>query len=424
MTGCTVAGNSAGASGGGLCAKDNGWIHLTGCTFEANKAEKGDGGAVYVAKSPSGWATVLVASGCTFKSNAAAHLGGGVYNGNGSLDLTDSKIDANRTLAQEGDGAGVFNSNGRLVASASTFSNNDATVRGGGLDNENGGTATLDGCTFMANQAVYGAGIDNGTKSTLTMVNSSELDNNSSRGGGRYRNDSSGGGLFTSGDTVLIASTIASNSVASYGGGIEESGGMTIATNCTIARNYSEEVGAGILVKAGTINLMNCTVAQNTKGQNYFRGTGIGLFVATGVTADVVNTAVVDNLFPSNATQFSFYIGNVQGTIRGQNNEIQSASQWNYRYTVVGSLSNNGGPTLTMALLPGSPAIGTGAPPSSSNPNVPTVDQRGEPRNSVTDIGAYQYSGNPKSGNDLVSTLRRRNSLFRDSSLGGVHRGR
>ena len=56
-------------------------------------------------------------------------------------------------------------------------------------------------------------------------------------------------------------------------------------------------------------------------------------------------------------------------------------------------LGNYGGPTQTMALLPGSPAIDAG-----NNALIPagiTTDQRGLPRivNTIVDIGAFESSG-------------------------------
>jgi hypothetical protein len=60
----------------------------------------------------------------------------------------------------------------------------------------------------------------------------------------------------------------------------------------------------------------------------------------------------------------------------------------------IGPLTDNGGPTLTMALLPGSPAIGAG-----SAADAPATDQRGvtRPQGLQVDIGAfeYQYPCNP-----------------------------
>jgi len=54
----------------------------------------------------------------------------------------------------------------------------------------------------------------------------------------------------------------------------------------------------------------------------------------------------------------------------------------------LGPLANNGGPTLTMALLPGSPAIDAG-----NTALAPATDQRGFPRPAglAADIGAFEY---------------------------------
>jgi len=52
---------------------------------------------------------------------------------------------------------------------------------------------------------------------------------------------------------------------------------------------------------------------------------------------------------------------------------------------MIGPLTNNGGPTLTHALLDGSPALGAGV----ASAGV-TVDQRGVARDNPPDIGAYE----------------------------------
>ena len=55
---------------------------------------------------------------------------------------------------------------------------------------------------------------------------------------------------------------------------------------------------------------------------------------------------------------------------------------------ILGPLADNGGPTLTMALLPGSPAIDAG-----DTSLAPATDQRGFPRPAglAADIGAFEY---------------------------------
>ena len=57
----------------------------------------------------------------------------------------------------------------------------------------------------------------------------------------------------------------------------------------------------------------------------------------------------------------------------------------------LGALANNGGPTQTMALQVGSPAI-NGVVYNAPN-GCPTTDQRGYARSSACDIGAYEYGG-------------------------------
>jgi hypothetical protein len=54
----------------------------------------------------------------------------------------------------------------------------------------------------------------------------------------------------------------------------------------------------------------------------------------------------------------------------------------------IGPLSDNGGPTPTVALLPGSPAIDAG-----NNALAPATDQRGYPRpfGAAADLGAFEY---------------------------------
>ena len=56
---------------------------------------------------------------------------------------------------------------------------------------------------------------------------------------------------------------------------------------------------------------------------------------------------------------------------------------------LLGPLADNGGPTLTHALQPGSPAINRG------DPAAPRQDQRGYSRLGVPDVGAFEFNGIP-----------------------------
>jgi hypothetical protein len=67
---------------------------------------------------------------------------------------------------------------------------------------------------------------------------------------------------------------------------------------------------------------------------------------------------------------------------------------------LLGPLQDNGGPSQTMALLEGSPAIGAGDPQG-----TPAVDQRGVARGSPPSIGAYEFSGGGDSGGPADAVL-------------------
>ena len=73
------------------------------------------------------------------------------------------------------------------------------------------------------------------------------------------------------------------------------------------------------------------------------------------------------------------------------------ATSFNQTNPKLGPLADNGGPTLTMALLPGSPAIDAG-----DTSLAPPTDQRGFPRpfGAAADIGAFEYSAR-----DIVPTV-------------------
>lgn len=62
---------------------------------------------------------------------------------------------------------------------------------------------------------------------------------------------------------------------------------------------------------------------------------------------------------------------------------------------LLGPLANNGGPTQTMALLSGSPAIGLGVSAICNATPLSGLDQRGDPRPAACDSGAFQTQPAP-----------------------------
>jgi hypothetical protein len=215
-------------------------------------------------------------------------------------------------------------------------------------------------------------------------------------GGGR------GGGIYNQGFLSLSNSTVTGN-LGAVGGGIGNDGQLTIF-NCTIAANVAY-AGGGI-ANFGVLRMGNSTVASNTVGGGPAADAG-GIFTfGAGSELDLLNT-IVFNPNSGAATHNDVYgtqVAQAQGDLFGSAVTIASGgdlggNQFNAN-PLLGPLQNNGGPTATMALVPGSPAIGAGAGASLiPGLSVPTTDQRGEPRagNSI-DVGAFQTEQAPPLG--------------------------
>ncbi len=110
----------------------------------------------------------------------------------------------------------------------------------------------------------------------------------------------------------------------------------------------------------------------------------LALIKTTG--ARLINTLLGENILG----------GNCSGTITDLGHNLSSDStcaftnvgSMNNTPSLLGPLTNNGGPTVTMALLPGSPAIDAG-----DSAAAPLTDQRGFPRPAglAADIGAFEF---------------------------------
>jgi hypothetical protein len=340
---------------------------------------------------------------------------GTVYN-EGALVVQDSRITDNHvnTYGTDGGGGGISNAAaGTLTVANSTIANNTVPgvgvspgyTRGGGVFNF-GGTATITGSTLTGNSASAGGGIySNGTIAITDSTISGNL-SQAGQGGGIYL-------LGTGTGLTLANSTVASNQAANggRGGGIflDQRTTATI-TNSTIAGNTTGPgaSGGGIYVASGsalsaggTLTLRNSTVANNQTA-----GAGGGLWVgATRTQVRLANTIVAGNTAvtggpdvwgPLLSTSAYNLIGDgsgASGVTNGTNgNQVgTAASPIDAR---LGPLQDNGGPTQTMALLPGSPALDAGDPGFAPPPGT---DQRGLPRvvGERIDIGAFAVQPGP-----------------------------
>ncbi len=363
MTGCTVSGNSAGSGGG---VQNSGTANLNDCTFTGNYA----GGV-------SNYGTANL-NNCVVSGNTASF--GGVDN-SGTANLTDCTLSGN-------DGSGVFNGGTANLTDCAISGNEDSGVSNGGTANltdctlsgndfggvSNGGTANLNDCTLSGNSANDGGGVFNGSNFDLIIVSSANLTMTGCTISGNSAGD--GGGVFNFATANLTDCTVSGNS-ATNGGGVYILTGKANLTDCTVSDNDSSGRGGGLAnyvlenyFPAGTVNLTDTIVAGNTDPSG-----------ASDIAGSDISGS--DNLIGT---------GGSGGLVNGVNGNIVLTSLTNLGLAPLG---NNGGPTQTMALLPGSAAIGAGVIADYPGTTTPiTTDQRGYPLDTPNpDIGAYQTQG-------------------------------
>jgi hypothetical protein len=363
------------ADGGGISVSSGGTLTLTNCTVSGNSARQGGG------ISNAGTLTVI---GSTISTNFdEGSVGGGIFNA-GTLTVSNSTFAGNETTDQ---GGGIFNA-GTLTVSDCTLTGNLGVEAGGGIFNDHSGTLTVSSSTLSANDTLVGGGIYNG--GTLTVSSSTLSANLATEGGGIFN-----GGTGTMSETLVAANT------AHFGGGIYNQGTLTV-TDSTLESNsatpnpaFPNPLGGGIR-NSGTLTVTSSTLSSNSASS------GGGIFNFSVGTLTLQNTIAAGNRsspdsgpdINGRAQSGSSYnlVGIADSTLSG----ISAGSQGNQIGTLdspidplLGPLQDNGGPTQTMALLPGSPARGAGDPT-----DAPEWDQRGPgfPRvvNGAMDIGAYQ----------------------------------
>jgi hypothetical protein len=276
----------------------------------------------------------------------------------------------------------------QVKLSGMTFRNGVGQEDGGGIYNCFGTLTVIDSIvtgnkiTHGHGSFGYGAGIYNCPSSTLTLINTT-IRNNSALKGGAICN----GGTLT-----IIDSTISGNVARQHeGGGIANYGILTI-TNSTFSGNIARRsllgslaggiLNGGLFQSTGTIAINNSTFSGNVARG----GKGGGIFNVKGSTVVIQNSIVANNTG-----------GNCHGAVTSDGYNLSSDSTCNFDSAgdlndtdpKLGQLRNNGGPTETLALLPGSSAIDSGNPSGCTDGkgHLLKTDQRGKPRPDKEDSG-------------------------------------
>jgi len=254
----------------------------------------------------------------------------------------------------------------------------------------NNGSLTLDhvvvtGNTMATNAGDFwqgGGGIYNGNGATFNLIDSS-VTNNQARW--------SGGGLYSffSTTTTIVRSTINGNVSNDVGGGFRSLGDVRI-TNSTFSGNTSTGWhGGAIFHTDGAMEIASSTIANNIGPDYAPSAIFIGSFNAAVPSLRLTNTILTGNHWYACEQHAA---GKVSLTSGGHNlvqdGSCSSASSDQILGDAkIGPLANNGGPTLTHALLPGSPAVDAG-----DDTACPGTDQRGtaRPQGAHCDIGSYE----------------------------------
>jgi parallel beta-helix repeat protein len=401
------------ATGFGIFNIPSGVVDIAGVTIR-NGRRVNFGGALQI-----GASAIVSLSGSLLTQNVDA------INSAGTLTVADCRVEAGggpdfgdavtnlgtlaflRSTVSPGGGlsAGIINGGQLTVVDSEAFGGlhgilnefmataivTDSVLHDNAFGIRNLGVATLEGCSLDGNTTIAGdSGAGVTSSGILNMVDSVVGDNTASDGGGirntgiaTLRNctiagnktsgiggTGAGGGIWNTGTLEMANCTISGNqALTGQGGGIWNSGsGSLVLRNCTVSENTASS-GGGVAVGAGSVELANTIVAANT--------------AADGVDCQGPSTSLGFNL-----------IGNATGCDLAASQGDLVGSAESPVDPMLGPLQGNGGPTLTHALLFGSPAIEAGSPatPGSGGSACESSDQRGvaRPQGARCDIGAYE----------------------------------
>ncbi len=344
--------------------------------------------------------------------------GGGIFN-SGTLHVSNTTIVGNHanTLPEGGipGGAGLANENGKVdltdsVLSGNVTSGNSGIPEAGGLystaTTAHGASVTLTRVLVDGNRAIdtatggipEAAGIS-ASATDLTIVDSTVRGNRAVGGaiadaGGIFALPQ---GSFTL-ERSLVANNVAESSVFADGGGLYMDGEATDLqkiVNTTIAANRATSPtgndGAGIFHSGGArLDVLSSTISGNVASGSGASDQGGNLWDSgSGGSVLSLRDSIVSGGAGASGFENCFGSG-----VQSAGHNIDSLDQCNFHAAgdkvktnpLLAALADNGGPTETLALNPGSPAIDAG------DAACAATDQRGvtRPQGPACDIGAFE----------------------------------
>jgi hypothetical protein len=306
------------------------------------------------------------------------------------------------TFASTLSGDTIVLSNGHIVISHSltiqgpganllTVSGGAATSKGG-IFYIGGGSysLTISGITLANGNATYGGALAvSGFQDNVTLDHVALMNNHANMGGG---------GFYTGRNTVIVThSTISGNSAGSFGGGFDSNYGTVSLIDSTVTGNSAGPPNGGSgggIYSRGALTVNNSTISGNTS----IIGSGFELNAYSGTVTNSIVSGNSNQQFqstgqgrtPTLTISYSLINGSY---FVGDGTTLSTSHLITGQDPKLGPLANNGGPTQTLALLPGSPAIDAG-----DNSTCETTDQRGVARpydgdkngSAICDMGAFE----------------------------------
>lgn len=306
-------------------------LEATDTSFDENVDDNCCGGAMYIDRSTADFTRVTMNDNLSFIEEIVdfngACCGGaaGIYNS--TVTFTDSEIRGNVTGVDCCGGAFEIGNTSDVTFLRTTIADNESSgCCGGAIEMYGGSTVRVIDSTFSDNRET--TGFDDG---------------NLNDGGGAIA-------MYDNGDLLEIV-------------------------NSTISGNSTEETGGGIMANRGTVSIVHSTITGNTAAVD---GSALALGDTTDdfdiATATIVNSIIDGTCTVSEVSTLTSGGGNVA---TDSSCELDDASDQTVADAMLGDLADNGGPTLTHALLPGSPALDAGTADTLEPVNA---DQRGVER--------------------------------------------
>ena len=351
---------------------------------------------------------LLTVTGSTFSGNRPdAIISGGNVNNLGEVNIIDSTFSGNRNAVR------VSFDTARIVNS--TFSNNVAAI------SNDRGTVTITRSTFTGNVGSVRGAIINAS-SRMTITDSTFSGNRANSGSTDVR----GGAIYSEGTASVLAianSTFVNNSAAGLngarGGAISVNSGTVTVNNSTFSGNHalayyvSDSGWGGAIYTQGTgsVNITHSTFLNNyalEEGSSSTKGdAGDAIRNADARVAVTLRNTLVARYIPEQETRNGWPLApllNCSGPITDGGGNLQF-NYWNPADATCPGLGadplldpagvqDNGGPTDTIGLLAGSPAIDAGVDATCADAPVNGLDQRYALRETC-DIGAFEYDSIP-----------------------------